>query len=151
MTTINKSRPIVRDLREKKAHAAASTGASVGRLRQPTARRGSRSSTHKDPLVAPLRETDGYSPLASAPPGAVDLGGGADVLPKQRGEVTVVRAPDLLSDVAEWHVGLDQQLLRLLHPARGHVLVGRLPGRLLEQARKVARAHLRHGGKLDQG
>src|SRR2546428_7977832 len=148
---INNSSPIVSDLREKKVHAVASTGASVGRLRQPAARQGSLSSTNKDPLIAPVRETDGYSPLASVPPGAVDLGGGANVLPKQRGEVTVVRAPDLRSDVDEWYVGLDQQPLRLLHPARNHVLVGRLPGGALEQARKVAPARLRHSGKPRQG
>ena len=82
---------------------------------------------------------------------SVGFGGHGDVLPKQRREVTVVRAPDLRSDVDEWYVGLDQQPLRLLHPARNHVLVGRLPGGALEQARKVARARLRHGGKLDQG
>ena len=62
MTTINKSRPIVRDLREKKAHTAASTGASVGRLRQPTARRGSRSSTHKIPSSSPCGRPLGIPP-----------------------------------------------------------------------------------------
>jgi hypothetical protein len=42
-------------------------------------------------------------------------------------------------------------VLRTLHPARDHVLVRRLPGGALEQARKVGRAHLHHGSELGQG
>ena len=34
---------------------------------------------------------------------------------------------------------------------RTHVLVRRQPGGVLEQARKMGRAHLRHGGELAQG
>ena len=68
-----------------------------------------------------------------------------------RGEVTLVCVADLGADLVEGQRGLRQQLLRTLHPARGHVLVRRLPGRLLEQARKVGRARLRHSGELDQG
>jgi len=73
------------------------------------------------------------------------------VLPKERGEVTLVRAPALGADLVEEQRGLRQQVLRTLHPARGHVLMGRPPSCLLEQVRKVGGAHLRHGGKLDQG
>jgi len=70
------------------------------------------------------------------------------VLPKERGEVTLVRAPDLGADLVEEQRGLCQQLLRTLHPARGYVLVRRLPGRLLEHARKMGGARLRHSGEL---
>jgi hypothetical protein len=73
------------------------------------------------------------------------------VLPKERGEVTLVRAPDLGADLVEEQRGLRQQVLRTLHPARGHVLVRRLSGRLLERARKMGGARLRHSGKLGQG
>jgi hypothetical protein len=82
---------------------------------------------------------------------AVGFGGRGDVLPKERGEVTLVRAPDLETDLAEGHVSRGQQLLCLLHPARGHVSVGRQPGRVLEQARKIGGARLRHSGEFGQG
>ena len=70
---------------------------------------------------------------------AVGLGGRGDVLAKERGKVTLVRVPDLETDLAEGHVSRGQQLLCLLHPARGHVPVGRQPGRVLKQARKMGR------------
>ena len=82
---------------------------------------------------------------------AVDRGCGADVLPKHRGEVMVVRVADPGTDLVEEQRGLRQQVLRTLHPAQDHVLVRRLPGRLLEQVRKVRRAGLRHRGELDEG
>jgi hypothetical protein len=40
--------------------------------------------------------------------GSVGFGGQGDVRPKECGEVTLVRAPDLETDVDEWHVGLGQ-------------------------------------------
>ena len=79
------------------------------------------------------------------------LGVVATVLPKQRCEVTLVCVADPGANSVEGQRGLRQQLLRTLHPARDHVLVRRLPGGALEQARKVGRAHLRHGGELGQG
>ena len=79
---------------------------------------------------------------------AVGLGGGGDVLPKQRREVTLVGVATPSGDLVEGDRGLRQQVLRTLHPARNHILVRRLPGGALEQARKVSRAHLRHNGEL---
>ena len=73
------------------------------------------------------------------------------MLPKHRGEVIVVRVADPGTDLVEEQRGLRQQVLRTLHPAQDHVLVRRLPGRLLEQVRKVRRAGLRHRGELDEG
>ena len=91
--------------------------------------------------------------LQERPPGgvAVGFGGRGDVLAKERGEVTLVGASDLETDLAEGHVSRGQQPLRPLHPARGHVSVGRQPGRALEQARKMGGARLRHSGELGQG
>jgi len=43
------------------------------------------------------------------------------VRPKERGEVTVVRAPDLEGGLAERHIDLGEQPLGVLHPARAHV------------------------------
>ena len=104
-------------------------------------------------LARPPRGTAGGAPPHSRPGGgvAVRLGGGGDVLPKERGEVTLIRAPDLGTDVDEGQVGLGQQLLGARDPALAHVLVRRQPGGALEEARKVGRAHLRHSGELDQG
>src|SRR5918992_6065070 len=62
------------------------------------------------------------------------FGGRGDVLPKERGEVTLVRAPDLETDLAQGHVSRGQQPFRLLHPAGDYVLVVRQPGSVLEQA-----------------
>src|SRR5436853_2926137 len=86
-------------------------------------------------------------------PCGVSIGFGChgDVLPKEGGEVTLVRAPDLGADLVEEQRGLRQQVLRTLHSARGHVLMRRLPGRLLERARKMGGARLRHSGELGQG
>src|SRR4029450_4239643 len=99
-------------------------------------------------LARPPKGTaSGASP--HSPPGggvAICLGGGSDVPPKQRGEVTVVGVADPSADLVEGQRGLRQQVLRTLHPAPEHILVRRLPGGALEQARKVGRAHLRHGG-----
>jgi hypothetical protein len=67
--------------------------------------------------------------------------------PKERGEVTLVRASDLGTDFDKGHVGLGQQPLGVLYPAQIYVLVGRQPGGVLELVRKMGRAHLRHGGK----
>ena len=94
-----------------------------------------------------------YIPFFGTPGGgvAVCLGGGSDVPPKQRGEVTVVGVADPSADLVEGERGPRQQVLRTLHPAQDHVLVRRLPGRLLEHARKVRRARLRHSGELDEG
>jgi hypothetical protein len=89
-----------------------------------------------------------------SPPGcgiAVGLGRDGDVSPKQRGEVTVVGVADPRADLVEGERGPRQQVLRTLHPAPEHVLVRRLPGRLLEQVRKMRRACLRHSGDLDEG
>ena len=72
------------------------------------------------------------------------------MLPKERREVTLVRAPHLGSDLAQGQVGLEQQPLRGRHPAGDHILVGRPPGGLLEPAGKVGRARLCHGGN-DRG
>ena len=78
---------------------------------------------------------------------AVGVGGHSDVSPKERGEVTLVRAPDLGTDVDEEHVGLGQQPLGVLDPGQTHVLMGSQPGGVLEQVRKMGGAHLRHGGE----
>jgi hypothetical protein len=104
-------------------------------------------------LARPPQGTAGGAPLHS-PPGdgvAVGLGGGSDVAPKQRGEVTLVGVTDPSADLVEGERGPRQQVLRTLHPAPDDVLVRRLPGRLLEQVRKVHRACLRHSGELDEG
>jgi hypothetical protein len=39
----------------------------------------------------------------------------------------------------------------MCHPARDHVLVGGQPGGVLEEARKMGWARLRHGGERGQG
>jgi hypothetical protein len=39
---------------------------------------------------------------------SVGLGGQGDVRSKKRGEVTLIRAPDLETDLAEGHVGIGQ-------------------------------------------
>jgi hypothetical protein len=69
------------------------------------------------------------------------------VPPKERGEVTLVGASDLGTDVGKGHIGLGQQPFGVLYPAQIHVLVGRQPGGVLEQVRKMGGAHLRHGGE----
>ena len=82
---------------------------------------------------------------------AVGVGGHSDVPPKERGEVTLVGASDLGTDFDKGHVGLGQQPLGVLYPAQIHVLVGRQPGGVLEQVRKMGGAHLRHGGEYLRG
>ena len=72
------------------------------------------------------------------------------VPPKERAEVTGVRAPDTGTDLDEGQVGLGQQLLGVLDPAQAHVLVRRQPGGVLEQVRKMGGAHLRHSGERRQ-
>ena len=56
---------------------------------------------------------------------SVRFGGECEVLAKKGGEVALVGTPDLSPDLDQRHVGLSQQPLGLLHPARDHVLVGR--------------------------
>ena len=64
--------------------------------------------------------------------------------------MTLIRAPNLETDLAEGHVSLDQQLFCLIHPAPNHILVGSQPGSVFEQARKMGRARLPHSGKRNQ-
>ena len=73
------------------------------------------------------------------------------MLPKQGSKGTVIGAADPKTDYAERHVGLGQELLGALDPAPEDVLVGGLPGGLLEQARKVVRAQLDYGGEGGKG
>jgi hypothetical protein len=82
---------------------------------------------------------------------AVGLGGHGDVPPKERGEVALVRTPHLGADLDEGQVSVGQQPLGPLDPASAYVLVGRQPGDVLEQVRKMGRAHLRRGGERGQG
>ncbi len=63
---------------------------------------------------------------------AVGFGGRGHVLPKQGGKGTVIRNADPEANLEEGQRRLRQQLLRVLDPAREHVLVGRLPGCVLE-------------------
>jgi hypothetical protein len=104
-------------------------------------------------LARPSKGTASGAPPHSPPGGgvAICLGGGSDVPPKQRGEVTVVGVADPSADLVEGERSPRQQVLRTLHPAPDDVLVRRLPGSLLEQVRKVRRACLRHSGELDEG
>jgi hypothetical protein len=73
------------------------------------------------------------------------------VPPKERTEVTLVRASDLRADLDQGQVGVGQQPLGPLDAAPAHVLVGCQPGGVLEQVRKMGRAHLRHSGERGQG
>ena len=100
-----------------------------------------------------IKESKNQPPPHSPPGGgvAICLGGGSDVPPKQRGEVTVVGVADPSADLVEGYRSPRQQVLRTLHPAPDDVLVRRLPGSLLEQVHKVRRACLRHSGELDEG
>jgi len=56
---------------------------------------------------------------------SVRFGSECDVLAKKGGEVALVGTPDLSPDLDQRLVGLCQQSLGLLHPARDHILVGR--------------------------
>lgn len=69
---------------------------------------------------------------------------------EERREVTLIGTPNLQSNIAEGILGLGQQPFRLFNPAPNHILMGSQAGGRLEQACKMGRACLHHGGKRDQ-
>jgi hypothetical protein len=69
---------------------------------------------------------------------------------EERRKVTLICTPNLKSNIDEGILGPGQQPLRLFHPAPNHIAVRSQPGGGLEQACKMGRACLLHGGKRDQ-
>ena len=82
---------------------------------------------------------------------AVGFGGQADVHPKERAEVTLIRAAHLETDLTQRQPGLSQQVLGGRHAAGEHVLVRAQARGLLEETGKMGRARLAHGSELRQG
>jgi hypothetical protein len=54
------------------------------------------------------------------------------VRPKECGEVTLIGATDLETNLDAWHIGLGQQAFRVLHPTDDDVLVGNKARGVLE-------------------
>ena len=95
--------------------------------------------------VSLVGDMDGAALQERTPCGvSVGFGGHGDVRPKERGEVTLVHAPDLGPDLDERQVGVGEQPFGVRDPAQVYVLVGRPPGRVLEQVCKMGGAHLRY-------
>ena len=73
------------------------------------------------------------------------------MLPKEGGEVTLVRVADLGANRDKGQIRLGQELLRARHPALQHIVLRCPPGGVLEQGRKVVRAQLDDGSERGQG